>query len=88
MLEFVKKWGQAEEERAARESSTDPEYIDMDSEKVPAVLVEKNPLEWNKFKRLGGQLSHFQRKVVNEVKRRKLSVDSANRRDPVELVGI
>jgi hypothetical protein len=72
VLEFVKKWGQAEEERAARETSTDPEYIHMDSEKVPAVLVdEKNPLEWNKFKQLGGKMSHFQRKVVNEVKRQK-----------------
>jgi hypothetical protein len=75
LLEFVKKWGQAEEERVARESSTEPEYIDMDSEKVSAVLVEKNPLKWNKFKRLGGKLSHFQRKVVNEVKRHKFSVD-------------
>ena len=44
VLEFVKKWVQAEEERAARESSADPEYIDMDSEKVPSVLVEKSPL--------------------------------------------
>jgi hypothetical protein len=64
VLEFVKKGGgQAEDERAARETSTDPEYIDMDSEKVPAVLVdEKNPLEWNKFKfkQLGGKcpISH------------------------------
>jgi hypothetical protein len=82
VLEFVKKWGQAEEERTARESSADPEYIDMDSEKVPAVLVEKSPLEWNMFKRLGGKLSHFQRKVVNEVKRRKFSVDLDPAQDP------
>ena len=74
--------GQAEEERAARVSSTDPEYIDIDSEKVPVVLVEKNPLEWNKFKRLGGKLSHFQRKVVNEVKRQKFSVDLDPAQDP------
>jgi hypothetical protein len=82
VLEFVKKWVQAEEERAARESSADPEYIDMDSEKVPSVLVEKSPLEWNMFKRLGGKLSHFQRKVVNEVKRRKFSVDLDPAQDP------
>ena len=74
--------GQAEEERAARESSTDPEYIDIDSEKVPVVLVEKNPLEWNKFKRLGGKLSHFQRKVVNEVKRQKSAVNLDPAQDP------
>jgi hypothetical protein len=85
VLEFVKKWGQVEEERATREFYTDPEYIDMDSEKVPAVLVEKNLLEWNMFKWLGGKLSHFQRKVVNEVKRRKFSIDSDPAQDPNPL---
>ena len=34
------------------------------------------------FKRLGGKLSHFQRKVVNEVKRRKFSVDLDPAQDP------
>lgn len=40
VLEFVKKWGQAEEERAARESSADPEYIDKVIEVKPESLAE------------------------------------------------
>lgn len=78
--EGAKAWIQAESGAmsVAAVSSASAPFLQIESEEVPAQLVAAQPMQWRRFERLDGKLSHFQRKVANEVRRIKSSSDASN----------